>query len=78
MARFNFQFSNTPRRGTPRFIKSGPQDIHHIKDWVKLGAIEIIPVATDLQLADAMTKPLSRERQNFLLEKYYGGLAPVF
>ena len=45
---------------------------HHIKDWVKLGKLEIVPVATDLQLADAMTKALPRHRHEFLREKYCG------
>ena len=46
---------------------------HHIRDWVKLGKLLIVPVATDLQLADAMTKPLPRHQHDFLLEKYCGG-----
>ena len=46
---------------------------HHIRDWVKLGKLSIVPVATDLQLADAMTKPLPRHQHDFLLEKYCGG-----
>ena len=40
-----------------------------------MGKLEIVPVATDLQLADAMTKALPRERHNFLAEKYCGELA---
>ena len=68
----------TSTQAEPNRTKHIDIHFHHIKDWVRLGAIEIIPVATDLQLADAMTKPLSRERHNFLLEKYCGGLEPVF
>ena len=53
-------------------------DVHkyyHLKDWVKMGKLEIVPVSTDIQLADAMTKALPRERHNYLMEKYCGGLA---
>ena len=46
---------------------------HHIRDWVKLGKLSVVPVATDLQLADAMTKPLLQHQHDFLLEKYCGG-----
>ena len=46
---------------------------HHIRDWVKLGKLLIVPVSTDLQLADAMTKPLPRQQHDFLLEKHCGG-----
>ena len=68
----------THTQAEPNRTKHIDVHYHHIKDWVKLGAIEIDPVATDLQLADALTKPLSRERHEFLMEKYCGGLAPVF
>ena len=49
---------------------------HHVRDWVKLGKLTILPVATQLQLADAMTKALPRPQHEFLLEKYCG--TPVF
>ena len=39
---------------------------HHMRDWVKLGKLSIVPVLTDLQLADAMTKPLPRQQYDFL------------
>ena len=45
---------------------------HHIREWVKLGAITILPVETSLQLADAMTKALPRPQHEFLLGKYCG------
>ena len=48
---------------------------HHIREWVKLGRLVIEPIATELQLADAFTKTLPRERHNFLMEKYCGELA---
>ena len=46
---------------------------HHIRDFVKLGRITVLPVATSLQLADAFTKALPRAQHEFLLEKYCGG-----
>ena len=46
---------------------------HHIRDLVKLGSLEIVPVATDLQLADSFTKQLPRRQHEFLKEKYCGG-----
>ena len=39
---------------------------HHIKDWVKLGKLEIVPVPADLQLADAMTRALPRHRHEYV------------
>jgi hypothetical protein len=45
---------------------------HHVREWVKLGAITILPVETSLQLADAMTKALPRPQHEFLLGKYCG------
>ena len=42
---------------------------------VKLGKISIEPVATSLQLADAMTKALPRAQHEFLMEKYCGETA---
>ena len=48
---------------------------HHIREWVKLGRLVIEPIATELQLADAFTKTLPRERHNFLMGKYCGELA---
>ena len=45
---------------------------HHIRDWVKLGRITVLPVETNLQLADALTKALPRPQHEFLLEKYCG------
>ena len=41
---------------------------HHVREWVKLGAITILPVETSLQLADAMTKALPRPQHEFLLQ----------
>ena len=45
---------------------------HHIRDWVKLGKISVVPVETNLQLADALTKALPRPQHEFLMEKYCG------
>ena len=45
---------------------------HHIRDLVKLGTLEIVPVSTDLQLADPFTKQLPRQQHEFLREKYCG------
>ena len=45
---------------------------HHIREMVKLGKISIEPVATSLQLADAVTKALPRPQHEFLMEKYCG------
>ena len=45
---------------------------HHIRDWVKLGRLEIVPVETHLQLADALTKALPRLQHEFLMSKYCG------
>ena len=45
---------------------------HHIKDWVRLGKLQVDYIETELMLADAMTKPLNRDRHRFLLEKYCG------
>ena len=45
---------------------------HHIRDWVKLGRLEIESIETNLQLADAFTKPLARHQHEFLMSKYCG------
>ena len=45
---------------------------HHIREWVRIGSISILPVETSLQLADAMTKALPRPQHEFLMEKYCG------
>ena len=45
---------------------------HHIRDWVKLGKISVVPVEANLQLADALTKALPRPQHEFLMEKYCG------
>ncbi|GJV05314.1 retrovirus-related pol polyprotein from transposon TNT 1-94 [Tanacetum coccineum] len=42
---------------------------HFIKDQVKNGIVELYFVQTEYQLADIFTKPLSRDRFNFLIEK---------
>ena len=62
----------TSTQAEPNRTKHIDIHFHHIKDWVKLGRISIEYVETDLQLADAMTKPLSRERHWFLVGKYCG------
>ena len=41
---------------------------HHIRDWVKLGRISVVPVETNLQLADALTKALPRPQHEFLID----------
>ncbi|GJU26750.1 hypothetical protein Tco_1165371 [Tanacetum coccineum] len=42
---------------------------HFIKDQVENRIVELYFVRTEYQLADIFTKPLSRERFNFLIEK---------
>nr|GEV09578.1 retrotransposon protein, putative, unclassified [Tanacetum cinerariifolium] len=42
---------------------------HFIKEQVKNGILELYFVQTEYQLADIFTKPLPRERFNFLMEK---------
>ncbi|GKB66254.1 hypothetical protein Tco_0927666 [Tanacetum coccineum] len=42
---------------------------HFIKEQVENGIVELYFVRTTYQLADIFTKPLSRERFNFLIEK---------
>ncbi|GJY21470.1 hypothetical protein Tco_0394036 [Tanacetum coccineum] len=42
---------------------------HFIKEQVKNGIVERYFVRTEYQLADIFTKPLPRERFNFLIEK---------
>ncbi|GKD41417.1 hypothetical protein Tco_1261624 [Tanacetum coccineum] len=42
---------------------------HFIKEQVENGIVEIYFVQTEYQLADIFTKPLPRERFNFLIEK---------
>ncbi|GJY10679.1 hypothetical protein Tco_0378864 [Tanacetum coccineum] len=46
-------------------------DVHYhlIKDQVENGIVELYFVQTEYQLADIFTKPLPRERFNFLFEK---------
>ncbi|GKD17381.1 hypothetical protein Tco_1206539 [Tanacetum coccineum] len=42
---------------------------HFIKEQVENGIVELYIVRTEYQLADIFTKPLPRERFNFLIEK---------
>ncbi|GKA18311.1 retrovirus-related pol polyprotein from transposon TNT 1-94 [Tanacetum coccineum] len=42
---------------------------HYIKEQVENGIVELYFVRTEYQLADIFTKPLPRERFNFLIEK---------
>ncbi|GKC09550.1 hypothetical protein Tco_1001160 [Tanacetum coccineum] len=42
---------------------------HFIKEHVKNGIVELYFVQAEYQLADIFTKPLPRERFNFLIEK---------
>nr|GEW98835.1 retrovirus-related Pol polyprotein from transposon TNT 1-94 [Tanacetum cinerariifolium] len=42
---------------------------HFIKEQVKNGIVELYFVRTEYQMADIFTKPLPRERFNFLIEK---------
>ncbi|GJW84260.1 hypothetical protein Tco_0157405 [Tanacetum coccineum] len=42
---------------------------HFIKEKVENGIVELYFVRTEYQLADIFTKPLPRERFNFLIEK---------
>ncbi|GKF26875.1 hypothetical protein Tco_0082769 [Tanacetum coccineum] len=43
---------------------------HFIKDQVENGVVELYFVRTEYQLANIFTKPLPRERFNFLIEKF--------
>ncbi|GJX37017.1 hypothetical protein Tco_0250320 [Tanacetum coccineum] len=43
---------------------------HFIKEQVENGIVELYFVRTKYQLADIFTKPLPRERFNFLIEKF--------
>ncbi|GJY46657.1 hypothetical protein Tco_0435720, partial [Tanacetum coccineum] len=49
--------------------KSKDVRYHFIKDQVKNGIVEFYFVQTEYQLADIFTKPLPRDRFNFLIEK---------
>ncbi|GJZ41568.1 hypothetical protein Tco_0588454 [Tanacetum coccineum] len=42
---------------------------HFIKEQIENGIVELYFVRTEYQLADILTKPLPRERFNFLIEK---------
>ncbi|GJR22481.1 hypothetical protein Tco_0971008, partial [Tanacetum coccineum] len=42
---------------------------HFIKEQVENGFVELYYVWTEYQLADIFTKPLPRERFNFLIDK---------
>nr|GEW01845.1 copia protein [Tanacetum cinerariifolium] len=42
---------------------------HFIKEQLENGIVELYFVRTEYQLADIFTKPLPRERFNFLIEK---------
>nr|GEU87551.1 copia protein [Tanacetum cinerariifolium] len=42
---------------------------HFIKEWVENGIMKLYFVQTEYQLADIFTKPLPRERFNFLIDK---------
>ncbi|GJU78536.1 hypothetical protein Tco_1275606 [Tanacetum coccineum] len=42
---------------------------HFIKEQVEIGIVELYFVRTKYQLADILTKPLPRDRFNFLIEK---------
>jgi len=44
-------------------------DFHFVRDKVAHGSLRVSYVATADQLADALTKPLSRQRLSFLLSK---------
>ena len=42
---------------------------HHIKDMVQKGALKLQYVATDEQIADVLTKPLSRVKFEYFRDK---------
>jgi hypothetical protein len=44
-------------------------DFHFVRDKVAHGSLRVSHVATADQLADALTKPLSRQHLSFLLSK---------
>ena len=35
--------------------------LHHFRDYVSRGDIKVLPISTDDQLADYLTKPVSQE-----------------
>ena len=50
------QLAKSPRmRPQARHIN---QKDHHVREWVKSGLIEILPIDTREQVADLLTKPL--------------------
>ena len=67
----------TSTQSEPNRTKHIDVHFHHIKDMVQLGRITVVPVETELQLADAFTKALPRDRHEFLKEKYCG-YSPAF
>ncbi|GJS34948.1 hypothetical protein Tco_0533330 [Tanacetum coccineum] len=50
---------------------------HFIKEQVENGIVELYIVRTEYQLADIFTKPLPRERFNFLIEKLGSNLVII-
>nr|GEV48084.1 retrovirus-related Pol polyprotein from transposon TNT 1-94 [Tanacetum cinerariifolium] len=50
---------------------------HFIKEHVKNGIVELYFIQMKYQLADIFTKPLPRERFNFLIEKLVGNACPL-
>ncbi|GJT27785.1 retrovirus-related pol polyprotein from transposon TNT 1-94 [Tanacetum coccineum] len=59
------------RRSTSGSAQAKHIDVryHFIKEQVENGVVELYFVRTEYQLADIFTKPLPRERFNFLIEK---------
>ncbi|GJZ56053.1 retrovirus-related pol polyprotein from transposon TNT 1-94 [Tanacetum coccineum] len=49
---------------------------HFIKEKVENGIVELYFVRTEYQLADIFTKPLPKERFNFLIEKLMKSMSP--
>ena len=68
----------TSTQSEPSRTKHIDVHFHHIKDMVKIGRITVVPVVTELQLADAFTKALPRDRHEFLREKYHTKNATMY
>ncbi|GJS37267.1 hypothetical protein Tco_0535649 [Tanacetum coccineum] len=63
------RWSSKKKKSTSISTKHIDVRYHFIKEQVENGIVELYFVRTKYQLADIFTKPLPRERFNFLIEK---------
>jgi hypothetical protein len=56
--------ANTKELSAHSVVKHILQHYHVIRDYVKDGKVRVCKVHTDLNLADPLTKPLSRAKSN--------------